>query len=56
MREINLLDLVPGSEWVEEDRLVHSLLAGFEVVLVNRRFFGVFLRDIVPSAPSDQDV
>jgi hypothetical protein len=36
MREIDLLDLVPGSEQVEEDRLIHSLLAEFEMVPVNR--------------------
>ena len=38
VRGIDLSDLIPGSEQVEEDRLVHSLLAEFKVVPVNRRF------------------
>ena len=36
MREIDFLDLVSGSEKVEEDRLIHSLLTEFEMVPVNR--------------------
>ena len=36
MREIDFLDLVSGSEKVEEDRLIHAFLAEFEVVSVNR--------------------
>jgi len=36
MREIDLLDLVPGSEQVEEDRLIHALLTELEVIPVNR--------------------
>jgi hypothetical protein len=36
MGEIDFFDFVPGSEQVEEDRLVHSFLAEFEVVPVNR--------------------
>jgi hypothetical protein len=32
MREIDFLDLVSGSEKVEEERLIHSLLTEFEMV------------------------
>ena len=38
MREIDFFDLIPGSEKVEEDRLVHPLLAEFEVVPMYHRF------------------
>ena len=50
MREINFLDLVAGSEKVEEDRLVHALLAEFEMILVNRRFGAVSRRYIESGA------
>ena len=56
VREIDLLDLISGSEQVEEDRLVHSLLAEFEVVPVNRRFGTIVCWNIVPSASRGQDV
>ena len=56
MREIDFFDLVPGSEKVEEDRLVHPLLAEFEVVSVYRRFGTVFRRNIVPSASGGQNI
>jgi hypothetical protein len=56
VREIALSDLVAGSEQVEEDRLVHSLLAEFKVVLVYRRFGAVFRRNIVPGTADGQDV
>ena len=50
------LNLVPGSEQVEKDRLVHPLLAEFEVVAVHRRFGTVVRRNIVPGAPGGQNV
>lgn len=36
VEDIDFFDLVPGSKQVEENRLVHSFLAEFEVVPVNR--------------------
>lgn len=56
MREIDFLDLIPGSEKVEEDCLVHSLLAEFEVVPVNRRFRAVVRWYIEPGASGGQNV
>ena len=56
VREIDLSALIPRSEEVEEDRLVHSLLAEFEVVPVNRRFGTIVCWNIVPSASRGQDV
>ena len=56
MREIDLFDLVPGSEKVKEDRLVHPLLAEFEVVPMYRRFGTVFRWNIMPGAPGGQDI
>jgi len=56
VREIDLLDLVARSEEVEEDRLVHSFLAEFEVIPMNRRFSAVFRRDIQPGASGGQNV
>ena len=56
MREIDLLDLVPGSEQVEEDRLVHALLTEFKVVPLYRRFGAVVCWNIVPAATGTQDV
>lgn len=41
---------------VEEDRLVHSLLAEFEVVPVNRRFGAVVRWNIEPGASGGQNV
>ena len=56
MREIDFFDLVPGSEQVEEDRLVHSLLAEFEMVPVNRRFGAVVRWYIEPGASGSENV
>jgi len=56
MREIDFFDLVPGSEQVEEDRLVHSFLAEFEVVPVNRRFSTIFRWYIEPGASGSENV
>ncbi|RXE55295.1 hypothetical protein ABH15_10995 [Methanoculleus taiwanensis] len=56
MREIDFPDLIPRLEKVEEDRLVHPLLAEFEVISGNRRFCAVFLRYVVPGAAGGQDV
>ena len=41
---------------VEEDRLVHSLLAEFEMVPVNRRFGAVVRWNIEPGASGGQHV
>ena len=49
-------DLVSGSEKVEEDCLVHSLLAEFEMVPVNRRFGAVVRWNIEPGASGGQNV
>lgn len=49
-------DLVPGSEQVEEDRLIHSSLAEFEVVPMNRRFGAVVRWNIEPGASGGQNV
>jgi len=56
MGEIDFLDLIPGSEQVEEDRLVHAFLAEFEVVPMNRRFGAVFRWYIEPGASGGQNV
>jgi len=56
VREIDFLDLVAGSEKVEEDRLVHAFFAEFEVISVNRRFGAVFRRYIEPGASGGQNV
>ena len=49
-------DLIPGTEQVEEDRLVHLLLAQFKVIPVNRRFRAIFNRNVAPGAAGGQDV
>jgi hypothetical protein len=56
MREIDLLDLVPRLEQVEEDRLIHPLLTEFEMVPVNRRFGAVVRWNIEPGASGGQNV
>ncbi len=56
VREIDLLDLIAGSEQVEEDRLVHSFLTEFKVVSMNRRFCAVVRRYVVPGTAGGQDV
>ena len=50
------MDLIAGSEEIKEDRLVHSFLAEFKVVPVNRRFGAVFRWDIQLSASGGQNV
>lgn len=56
MGEIDLPDLIPGSEQVEEDRLIRSLLTEFEVIPVYRRFGTVLHRNIVPGTTGSQNV
>jgi hypothetical protein len=56
MGEIDFFDLVSGSEQVEEDRLVHSSLAEFEVVPMNRRFRTRFCWYIEPGTSSRENV
>jgi len=56
MREIDFSNLVPRSEEVEEDRLVHSFLAEFEVIPMNRRFGAVLCRHIEPGASDGQNI
>ena len=56
MGEIDFFDFIPGSEQVEEDRLVHAFLAEFEVIPVNRRFCTVFRRDIEPGTSGRENV
>jgi hypothetical protein len=56
MGEIDFFDLIPGSEQVEEDRLVHSFLAEFEMVPVNRRFRTIVRWDIEPAASGCENV
>lgn len=50
------MDLIAGSEQVEEDRLLHFLLTEFEGIPVYRRFGIVFRRNIVPDASRGQDI
>jgi len=47
---------VSRPDYLEKDRLVHTFLAEFEVVPVNRRFGAVVRRYIVPAATGTQDV
>ena len=56
MRGIDFLDLVPRPEQVKEDRLIHSFLAEFEVVPVNRRFGAVVRWYIEPGAAGSENV
>ena len=56
MGEIDFFDLVSGSEQVEENRLIHSSLAEFEVVPMNRRFGAVVRWNIEPGAAGGQNV
>ena len=56
VREIDFFNLIPGSEKVEKDRLIHSPLTEFEVISVNRRFGAVFRRYIEPGASGGQNV
>ncbi|MDI6719644.1 MAG: hypothetical protein QMD46_08555 [Methanomicrobiales archaeon] len=56
MDEIELLDIIAGLQQVEEDRLIHALLAEFEMIPMDRRFCAVLLRDIVPGTPRGQDI
>jgi len=56
VREIDLSDLVAGSEQVEEDLLVHSLLTEFKVVPVYRRFGAIVHGNIMPGTAGGQDV
>jgi len=56
VREINFPDLVPRLEKVKEDRLIHPVLAEFEVVPMNRRFRTVVLRYVVPAVAGHQDI
>ncbi len=56
MREIDYLDLVARWKKVEEDRLIHSFLAQFEVISVNHRSGAVFRRYIGPGASGGQNI
>lgn len=52
----HFIAITVGSEQIEEDHRVHSFLASFKVVPVNRRFGIVFRRNIVLGTAGGQDV
>jgi len=56
MDQVESLDVIAGLQQVEEDRLIHTPLAEFEVIPVDRRFGTVLFGDIAPGTPGDQDV
>ena len=54
--EVHFFDLIPGPENIEKYRLIHSSLAEFKVISVNRRFGTILCWYIKPGASCGQNI